>query len=85
VQVQSNNASPSFNPYDTQIDPMQEQLKGDFITIASQLSPSEKRLYNSMMYTQNYEGAKEIINIGFMRATDLEKSEKPARLLDLKV
>ena len=63
---------------------MQEQLKGDFITVASQLSPSEKRLYNSMMYTQNYEGAKEIINIGFMRATDLAKADKPTRLLDIK-
>lgn len=84
MQVQSNSSSPSFNPYEIQSDPMQEQLKGDFITVASQLSPSEKRLYNSMMYTQNYEGAKEIINIGFMRATDLEKSDKPTRLLDIK-
>lgn len=84
MQVQSNSSSPSFNPYETQSDPMQEQLKGDFITVAPQLSPSEKRLYNSMMYTQNYEGAKEIINIGFMRATDLEKSDKPTRLLDIK-
>lgn len=84
MQVQSNSSSPSFNLYETQSDPLQEQLKGDFITVASQLSSSEKRLYNSMMYTQNYEGAKEIINIGFMRATDLEKSDKPTRLLDIK-
>lgn len=84
MQVQSNSSSPSFNPYETQNDPMQEQLKGDFITVAPQLSPSEKRLYNSMMYTQNYEGAKEIINIGFMRSTNLEQPDKPARLLDIK-
>ena len=84
MQVQSNSSSPSFNPYETQIDPLQEQLKGDFITVAPQLSPSEKRLYNSMMYTQNYEGAKEIINTGFMRAADLDKSDKPTRLLDIK-
>ena len=84
MQVQSNNASPSFNPYENQIDPMQEQLKGDFFTVASQLSPSEKRLYNSMMYTQNYEGAKEIINIGFMRSSNLEQANQPTRLLDIK-
>lgn len=84
MQVQSNNSNPSFNPYETQSNPIQEELKGSFITIASQLSPSEKRLYNSMMYTQNYEGAKEIINIGFMRASDLEKPDKPTRLLDIK-
>lgn len=84
MQVQSNNASPSFNPYETQSDPLQEQIKGDFITVASQLSPSEKRLYNSMMYTQNYEAAKDIINIGFMRAADPEQADKPTRLLDIK-
>lgn len=84
MQIQSNNSSPSFNPYETQSDPQQEQLQGDFITVAQQLSPSEKRLYNAMMYTQNYEGAKEIINLGFMRANDLVQSDKPTRLLDLK-
>lgn len=85
MQVPTNGSSPSFNPYETQSDPIQEQLKGDFITVASQLSPSEKRLYNSMIYTQNYEGAKEIISIGFMRTTNLEKVDQPTRLLDLKV
>jgi len=63
---------------------MQDQLKSDFVTIASQLSPSEKRLYNSLMYTQNYEGAKDIIAIGFMRATALEKTDTSQRLLDIK-
>jgi hypothetical protein len=84
VQVSTNSSSPSFNPYEIQSDPIQEQLKGDFITVAPQLSPSEKRLYNSMMYTQNYEAAKEIINIGFMRASDLAQTDKPTRLLDIK-
>lgn len=84
MQVQSNNAAPIYNPYEIPNDPVQEQLKANFVTVASQLSPSEKRLYNSMMYTQNYEGAKEIINIGFMRSTDLEKTDKPNRLLDIK-
>lgn len=84
MQVSTNSSSPSFNPYEIQSDPVQEQLKGDFITVAPQLSPSEKRLYNSMMYTQNYEAAKEIINIGFMRASDLAQTDKPTRLLDIK-
>lgn len=93
MQVQTNSSSQFLNSYappspqesPVNANPIQNQLKSDFITIASQLSPSEKRLYNSMMYTQNYEGAKEIINIGFMRAIDLEKSNKSNRLLDLKV
>ncbi len=84
MQVQTNSSSPYLNPYETESDPLQDQLKDDFLTVAPQLTASEKRLYNSMMYTQNYEGAKEIINIGFMRATDLEKSDKPTRLLDIK-
>ncbi|MFA6188129.1 MAG: hypothetical protein WC680_02505 [Sulfuricurvum sp.] len=84
MQVQTNSSSPSFNPYETQPDPMQDQLQSDFITIAPQLSPSEKRLYNSLMYTQNYEGAKEIIALGFMRSTNLEQADQPTRLLDLK-
>lgn len=84
MQVLTNSSSPSLNPYELQNDPVQEQLKGSFITVAEQLSPSEKRLYNSMMYTQNYEGAKEIINIGFMRVADMEKAQQPTRLLDIK-
>lgn len=85
MQVQTNSSSPSFNPYEIQSDPIQEQLRGDFITVAPQLTPSEKRLYNSMMYTQNYEAAKEIIAIGFMRTTALEKTDTSQRLLDIKV
>jgi hypothetical protein len=84
MQVSTNSSTPFINPYEVQTDPVQEQLKGDFITVAPQLSPSEKRLYNSMMYTQNYEAAKEIINIGFMRASDLAQTDKPTRLLDIK-
>lgn len=85
MQVQTNSSSPSFNPYELQSDPIQEQLKGDFITVAPQLTPSEKRLYNSMMYTQNYEAAKEIINIGFIRSRQQDESDTSARLLDIKV
>ena len=84
MQVQTNSSSPSFNPYEIQSDPIQEQLKGDFITVSPQLTPSEKRLYNSMMYTQNYEGAKDIIAIGFIRTAKLEHNDKPIRLLDIK-
>lgn len=92
MQVQTNSSSPFFNTYassspqETQEQPsiLRDQLKSDFITIAPQLSPSEKRLYNSLMYTQNYEGAKEIIALGFMRSTNLEQADQPTRLLDLK-
>ncbi len=92
MQVQTNSSSPFFNPYASPSQPEQEttptqlldQLKSDFITIAPQLTPSEKRLYNSMMYTQNYEGAKDIIAIGFMRTTNLEKPDTTKRLLDIK-
>lgn len=84
MHVQTNSPSPYLNPYETQPDPLQDQLKDDFLTVAPQLTASEKRLYNSMMYTQNYEGAKDIIAIGFMRTTNLEKNNQPTRLLDIK-
>ncbi|HQS65660.1 MAG TPA: hypothetical protein PLM93_00550 [Sulfuricurvum sp.] len=84
MQVQTNSSSPSFNPYEIQSDPIQEQLRGDFITVAPQLTPSEKRLYNSLMYTQDYQGAKDIIALGFIRTTALEKTDTPQRLLDIK-
>ena len=84
MQVQTNSSSSYVNLYDVQPNPLQDQLKDDFLTIAAQLTPSEKRLYNSMMYTQNYEGAKDIIAIGFMRTTNLEKNDQPTRLLDIK-
>ncbi|OZA03821.1 MAG: hypothetical protein B7X89_03885 [Sulfuricurvum sp. 17-40-25] len=77
MQVQTNSSSPSFNPYEIQSDPIQ-------VTVAPQLTPSEKRLYNSLMYTQDYQGAKDIIALGFIRTTALEKTDTPQRLLDIK-
>lgn len=92
MQVQTNSSSPFYNPYtssttqeaQSESNPLQAQLKADFITIASQLSPSEKRLYNSLMYTQDYQGAKDIIALGFIRTTALEKTDTTQRLLDIK-
>lgn len=92
MQVQTNSSSPFFNHYTSSsaqedertLNPLQDQLKIDFITVAPQLTPSEKRLYNSLMYTQNYEGAKDIIAIGFMRTTNLKEFDQPVRLLDIK-
>ena len=93
MQVQTNSSSPFSNPYASPSQPeqetkptalLQDQLKRDFITIAPQLTSSEKRLYNSLMYTQNYEGAKEIIALGFTRTANLEKPDTTKRLLDIK-
>lgn len=92
MQVQTSGFSPFFNPYispslqesETKPDERQNQLKSEFITVAEHLSPAEKRLYTSLIYTQNFEGAKQIIDLGFLRAAALEKSDQGSRLLDIK-
>ncbi|MDP3266802.1 MAG: hypothetical protein Q8M39_08240 [Sulfuricurvum sp.] len=92
MHVQTSGLSPFFNPYaspsspesDTKPSELQDQLKSEFITVAEHLSPAEKRLYNSLIYTKNFEGAKQIIDLGFLRAAALEQANKGSRLLDIK-
>lgn len=48
-----------------------EQLQSDYIMIAQELSPRERKLYDNLIYTENYEEAKGIITIGFLRASGL--------------
>lgn len=50
-----------------------EQIKNDFNTISQDLSPAERKLYNNLIYSENYQAAKGIVAIGYMRAAGLYK------------
>lgn len=39
--------------------------------IAQELNPSERRLYNALLNAQNYQAAKGIVTVGFMRAAGI--------------
>jgi len=89
VQVQTNGSSPysdsyspssfAFNTSDqqttyatTQI----SQIKSDYIAIAQDLTPMEQKLYNSLIYTENYEAAKGIIAVGFLRSVGMYQTNE---------
>lgn len=48
-----------------------DQLKDDFSMISQELSPTERKLYNTLLNAENYEAAKGIVTIGFMRAAGI--------------
>lgn len=52
-----------------------DQLKDDFSMISQELSPSERRLYNTLINAENYQSAKGIVTIGFMRAAGIYHDE----------
>lgn len=39
--------------------------------ISQDLSPTERKLYNTLIYSENYQAAKGLVAIGFMRAAGL--------------
>lgn len=45
-----------------------DQIKNDYSLISQELNPSERKLYNTLINGQNYEAAKGIVTVGFMRA-----------------
>lgn len=83
MQVQTNSSYPFSNPFGTSSyssppsykDISQtgevDQLKNDFSMIAQELNPSERRLYNALLNAQNYQAAKGIVTVGFMRAAGI--------------
>ncbi len=83
MQVLSNSSFPFSNPFGTsayspppsykEISQSGEldQLKDDFSMISQELNPSERRLYNTLLSEQNYEAAKGIVTVGFMRAAGI--------------
>jgi len=83
MQVSSNSSFPFSNPFGTsayspppsykEISQSGEldQLKDDFSMISQELNPSERKLYNTLLSEQNYEAAKGIVTVGFMRAAGI--------------
>ncbi|MCK9374223.1 MAG: hypothetical protein M0P91_13660 [Sulfuricurvum sp.] len=52
------------------------QIKSDYIAIAQDLTPTERKLYNSLIYTENYEAAKGIIAVGFLRSVGMYQNSE---------
>lgn len=48
-----------------------DQLKDDYSLISQELSPSERKLYTTLIHEENYEAAKGVVTIGFMRAAGI--------------
>lgn len=45
-----------------------DQIKNDYSLISQELNPSERKLYNTLLNDQNYQAAKGLVTLGFMRA-----------------
>lgn len=82
MQVSSNgsyNPSPFTSPFNSPLtsqtnpdpDLQLSQIKNDFNMVSHDLNPSEKRLYDNLVYLGNYEAAKGVIAVGFLRASGL--------------
>lgn len=83
MQVQTNSSYPFSNPFASssyspppsykEISQTGEidQLKDDFSMISQELNPSERKLYNALLNAENYQAAKGIVTIGFMRAAGI--------------
>lgn len=83
MQVQTNSSYPFSNSYGTssyspppsykEISQTGEldQLKDGYSMVSQELNPSERRLYNTLMNDQDYQAAKGIVTVGFMRAAGI--------------
>lgn len=83
MQVQTHGSYPFSNPFGTssysppptykEISQSGEldQLKDNFSMISQELNPSERKLYNTLLNDQNYQAAKGIVTVGFMRAAGI--------------
>ncbi len=52
-----------------------DQLKNDYSLISQELKPAEKKLYNTLLNEQNYDAAKGLVTVGFMRAAGIYHNE----------
>ena len=83
MQVQTNSSYPFSNPFGAssyspppsykEISQSGEidQLKDDYSMISQELHPSERKLYNTLLQGENYQAAKGIVTVGFMRAAGI--------------
>jgi hypothetical protein len=87
MQVQTNSSYPYSNPFASssyspppsfkEISQIGEvdRIKNDFSLISQELSPSERKLYNTLLHEQNYQAAKGVVTVGFMRAAGIYHNE----------
>jgi hypothetical protein len=52
-----------------------DQLKNDYSLISHELKPAERKLYNTLLNEQNYDAAKGLVTVGFMRAAGIYHDE----------
>ncbi len=83
MQVKSNSSYPFSNPFgassyspppsfkDISQSGEVDQIKNDYSMVSQELNPSEKRLYNTLISAENYQAAKGIVTVGFMRAAGI--------------
>ncbi len=83
MQVQTNGSFPFSNPFGTSTSSPPpsvkessqsgevDQIKNDYSMISQELNPSERRLYNTLINAENYQAAKGIVTVGFMRAAGI--------------
>lgn len=83
MQVLSNSSYPFSNPFaaSTYSPPPTykeisqtgelDKLKDDYSMIFQELKPSERKLYNTLLNEENYQAAKGIVTVGFMRAAGI--------------
>jgi len=48
-----------------------EELNSEYNIIFQELKPAERRLYDSLMHSENFLGARGVVTIGFMRAAGI--------------
>ncbi|HEX5330292.1 hypothetical protein [Sulfuricurvum sp.] len=83
MQVKSNSSYPFSNPFgassyspppsfkDISQSGEVDQIKNDYSMISQELNPSERKLYNTLISAENYQAAKGIVTVGFMRAAGI--------------
>lgn len=83
MQVQTNSSYPFSNPFGTasyssppsykEISQSGEidQIKNNYSIISQELNPSEKKLYSTLLSAENYQAAKGIVTVGFMRSAGI--------------
>jgi hypothetical protein len=83
MQVQTNSSYPFSNPFasSTYSPPPSykeisqtgeiDQIKNDFSLISQELHPTERRLYSTLLGSENYQAAKGVVTVGFMRSAGI--------------
>lgn len=81
MQISSNGMNTFQNPYASSMltssqsqnttTANSDQIANEFHLVAENLTPAERKLYDSLMFSENYEAAKGIVAIGFLRSVGM--------------